>query len=292
VSGLTLVRLYEELHSLGYRGSYAAVRRYAIAWREKRAGAKADAYVPLTCAPGEAYQFDSHGSPRVKTFLLQWGAFCRTPVSRGIWFLYFGPFQARSICRHLVFAARRARVRRGSRMRRTGEAGIREAYVLDARLVVSPKMFASSERLSHSVGSIKLELVQLRDPWSEPDCMTRSVSRAGSNSHTVAARNGRTPIPRAPRQWLRRTRPFWSSAFEAKSNFGSFTWIRPDLSGPGDLRRVAGPPLGGFHHGPFDDNAGGDILPQRHQQLARQSDDRCLLHAAAVAFDPFMEPAR
>jgi hypothetical protein len=58
VSGLTLVRLYEELHSLGYRGSYAAVRRYAIAWREKRAGAKADAYVPLTCAPGEAYQFD------------------------------------------------------------------------------------------------------------------------------------------------------------------------------------------------------------------------------------------
>jgi transposase len=55
---LTLVRLYEDLHSLGYEGSYAAVRRYAIAWREKRAGATADAYVPLTFAPGEAYQFD------------------------------------------------------------------------------------------------------------------------------------------------------------------------------------------------------------------------------------------
>ena len=136
-----------------------------------------------------------------------------------------------------VLVANRASARRGSRMRSTGEAGMREAYVLDARLVVSPKMFASSERLSHGVGSIKRELVQLRDPWSEPDCMTRSVSRAGSNSHTVAARNGRTPIPRAPRQWLRRTRPFWSSAFEAKSNFGSFTWIRPDLSGPGRLEK-------------------------------------------------------
>jgi transposase len=55
---LTLVRLYEDLRGLGYGGSYAAVRRYAIAWREKRAGATADAYVPLTFAPGEAYQFD------------------------------------------------------------------------------------------------------------------------------------------------------------------------------------------------------------------------------------------
>ena len=43
---------------LGYEGSYAAVRRYAIGWREKRTSATADAYVPLTFAPGEAYQFD------------------------------------------------------------------------------------------------------------------------------------------------------------------------------------------------------------------------------------------
>jgi transposase len=55
---LTLIRIFEELRALGYAGSYAAVRRYAIAWREKRAGATAAAYVPLTFAPGEAYQFD------------------------------------------------------------------------------------------------------------------------------------------------------------------------------------------------------------------------------------------
>jgi transposase len=55
---LTLIRLYEELRGFGYEGSYAAVRRYAIGWREKRASETASAYVPLSFAPGEAYQFD------------------------------------------------------------------------------------------------------------------------------------------------------------------------------------------------------------------------------------------
>jgi len=55
---LTLIRLYEELRGLGYDGSYAAIRRYAITWRQERAGATANAFVPLSFAPGEAYQFD------------------------------------------------------------------------------------------------------------------------------------------------------------------------------------------------------------------------------------------
>ncbi|MFZ1964875.1 MAG: IS21 family transposase [Roseiarcus sp.] len=55
---LTLVRLHEELRGFGYEGSYAAVRRYAIGWRKERASATASAFVPLTFAPGEAYQFD------------------------------------------------------------------------------------------------------------------------------------------------------------------------------------------------------------------------------------------
>jgi transposase len=55
---LTLIRIFEELRGHGYDGSYASVRRYAIGWRKKRASATADAYVPLSFAPGEAYQFD------------------------------------------------------------------------------------------------------------------------------------------------------------------------------------------------------------------------------------------
>jgi transposase len=55
---LTLVRIYEELQGLGYRGGYDAVRRYAQAWGRERAVATAAAYVPLSFAPGEAYQFD------------------------------------------------------------------------------------------------------------------------------------------------------------------------------------------------------------------------------------------
>src|ERR1700746_1974612 len=55
---LTLIRMFEELRALGYDGSYDAVRRYAKRWRAARSAATAEAYVPLSFAPGEAYQFD------------------------------------------------------------------------------------------------------------------------------------------------------------------------------------------------------------------------------------------
>jgi transposase len=55
---LTLIRVFEELRGLGYQGSYDAVRRYAKRWRVERGGVTAEAYVPLSFAPGEAYQFD------------------------------------------------------------------------------------------------------------------------------------------------------------------------------------------------------------------------------------------
>jgi len=55
---LTLIRVFEELRALGYDGGYDAVRRYARSWRRERAAVAADAYVPLSFAPGEAYQFD------------------------------------------------------------------------------------------------------------------------------------------------------------------------------------------------------------------------------------------
>ena len=55
---LTLIRIFEELRGLGYEGSYDAVRRYAERRRTERGWAMAPAYVPLSFAPGEAYQFD------------------------------------------------------------------------------------------------------------------------------------------------------------------------------------------------------------------------------------------
>jgi len=55
---LTLIRLFEELRALGYEGGYDAVRRYARTWSREHAGRMAAAFVPLSFAPGEAYQFD------------------------------------------------------------------------------------------------------------------------------------------------------------------------------------------------------------------------------------------
>src|SRR6516165_9982624 len=55
---LTLIRLFEELRGHGYDGGYDAVRRYARRWAKQHGQATALAYVPLSFAPGEAYQFD------------------------------------------------------------------------------------------------------------------------------------------------------------------------------------------------------------------------------------------
>jgi transposase len=55
---LTLIRLFEALRDQGYAGGYDAVRRYTRTWRRGQVSALAAAYVPLSFAPGEAYQFD------------------------------------------------------------------------------------------------------------------------------------------------------------------------------------------------------------------------------------------
>ncbi len=55
---LTYQRIFEELRVAGYRGGYDNVRRYARSWAEREGAATAEAYVPLSFAPGEAYQFD------------------------------------------------------------------------------------------------------------------------------------------------------------------------------------------------------------------------------------------
>jgi transposase len=55
---LTLIRIFEELRGRGYEGGYDAVRRYATRWSKTRGHLAATAYVPLSFAAGEAYQFD------------------------------------------------------------------------------------------------------------------------------------------------------------------------------------------------------------------------------------------
>src|SRR5690242_21103360 len=55
---LTLIRIFEELRGRGYDGGYDAMRRYARRWAKERGQSTAAAYVPLSFAPGEAYQFD------------------------------------------------------------------------------------------------------------------------------------------------------------------------------------------------------------------------------------------
>jgi len=51
-------RLFEELRGRGYDGAHDSVHRFVKAWRSERARGPARAYVPMSFAPGEAYQFD------------------------------------------------------------------------------------------------------------------------------------------------------------------------------------------------------------------------------------------
>ena len=55
-------QLFEALRRAGYLGGYDAVRRYARRWADARAtkteAKPGEAFIPLSFAPGEAYQFD------------------------------------------------------------------------------------------------------------------------------------------------------------------------------------------------------------------------------------------
>src|SRR3984885_4680508 len=51
-------RLFDELRARGYGGAHDSVHRFAKFWREERSRVPVHAYVPMSFAPGEAYQFD------------------------------------------------------------------------------------------------------------------------------------------------------------------------------------------------------------------------------------------
>jgi transposase len=51
-------RLFEELRGRGYDGAHDSVHRFTKSWRDEQARTPTHAFVPLSFAPGEAYQFD------------------------------------------------------------------------------------------------------------------------------------------------------------------------------------------------------------------------------------------
>lgn len=54
----TALLLFEQLQRDGFGGGYDSVRRYVKTWRKRANDRAGQAYIPLTFAPGEAFQFD------------------------------------------------------------------------------------------------------------------------------------------------------------------------------------------------------------------------------------------
>jgi len=55
---LTARRLFELLQAEDYKGSYDSIQRFTKTWREKKGRTVRSGYIPLSFAPGDAYQFD------------------------------------------------------------------------------------------------------------------------------------------------------------------------------------------------------------------------------------------
>ena len=133
---LSLLRIHEDLVSLGYKGGYDAVRRYARAWRRRwRLLSPPQAYVPLIFDPGEAYQFDwSHEYARLS------GA--TTRVKAAHMRLCHKRLALRAlhlVLRHRLAEGDRCRLDRRSAERAGGRHGVPLERLLDrSKLVAGP----------------------------------------------------------------------------------------------------------------------------------------------------------
>ena len=136
-------------------------------------------------------------------------------------------------------------------------------------------------------------LVAVRDPRSKPFVMTWSVSGTRSNSHSVAARSSGTNIPLASGEGSGGRDPSLRSAYPSH---GLMRFVHLDPPGLIRSREIAGKGAaacsGGLEDGSLDQNASGRILPERDQQLARQSNDHRFAKTAARALDPRAVPQR
>ena len=55
---ITARRLHELLQEEGYEGGYDSIQRFCRKWRQEHGRQRSGGYVPLSFAPGDAYQFD------------------------------------------------------------------------------------------------------------------------------------------------------------------------------------------------------------------------------------------
>ena len=121
--------------------------------------------------------------------------------------------------------------------------------------------------------------------------MTWSVSGTRSNSHSVAARSSCTNIPLASGGAQEDETLLFRSAYPSP---GRVRFVHLDPPGLIRSREIAEKGAaacsGGLEDGSLDQNASCCILPERDQQLARQSNDHRLAKAAARALDPRAEP--
>src|SRR4029450_6516375 len=117
--------------------------------------------------------------------------------------------------------------------------------------------------------------------------MTWSVSGTRSNSHSVAARSSCTTIPLAAGEGSGGRDHSLRSAYPSH---GLMRFVHLDPPGLIRSREIAGKAAaacsGGLEDGSLDQNASRHILPERDQQLARQSNDRRLAETPARALDP------
>jgi len=145
-----------------------------------------------------------------------------------------------------------------------------------------------SQGMKISSASVKLQWL-FRYPRSEPFSQPGRY-RTRSNSHSVAVRDGCTKIPLAA-DGAQENETILESGFLSHASLRFVHPDPPELIRSWKIRKF-GQRLSssGFHHGSFDDDAGGDIFPQCHQQLARQCDYGRLFMTAAVARDPFFKP--
>ena len=117
--------------------------------------------------------------------------------------------------------------------------------------------------------------------------MTRPVSDAASNSHPVAALNGRTNIPLASGEGSGGRDHSLLRLFEP-SQISVRSLDPPEPIGPRKIEK--GKAFVFRLLGSFKDNAGSHIFPEGDQQLSRQGNDQYFPNSATIELYAMIKP--